>query len=175
LTNEEPKPVEEIIPSILEDYSDEPRGWRVMSTPVGDILVLGPTSTFQMKLIPLGPQKFTGAGVEITEPRKVLKRIRQTPEYGLRGLSSGDISDLMSALNNPESSSAKLHSILQRSPESHADLTQSNAEHILSGPVLTRPDLGSLDPTLLKMQRTLDLSAAEVFRRKYPMRSGMYF
>ena len=159
----------------MQDYSDDPRGWRIMSTPVGDMLVLGPTSTFQMKFIPLGPQKYTGAGIEITEPKKVLKRIRQTPEYGLRSLSSDDVSDLMAALSNPQSSSTKLHEILQRSPQSHTDLTQSDVEHILSGPVLTRPDLGSLDPTILKMQRSLDRSASDIFRKRYPMRAGMYF
>ena len=159
----------------MQDYSDDPRGWRIMSTPVGDMLVLGPTSSFQMKLIPLGPQKYTGAGIEITEPKKALKQIRQTPEYGLRSLSSDDVSDLMAALSNPQSSSAKLHEILRRSPQSHADLTQSDVEHILSGPVLTRPDLGSLDPTILKMQRSLDLSASDIFRKRYPMRAGMYF
>ncbi len=175
MTESDPEPIEEIVPRILKDYSDEPRGWRILSTPVGDMLVLGPTSTFQLKLIPLGPQKFTGAGVEISEPKKAVKRIKQTPEFGLRPLSSDDMTELLSAFAHPETSGSNIQSILSRTPLSHDDLTQSSAEHILSGPILTRPDFGTLDSEILKRQLSLDRSASDVFRRRYPMRSGMYF
>ena len=175
MTEQDPEPIEDIVPRILKDYSDEPRGWRILSTPVGDMLVLGPTSTFQLKLIPLGPQKFTGAGVEISGSKKALKRIRQTPEFGLRPLSSDEMTDLLTAFTNPETSSSKLQTILSRTPLSHEDLTHSSAEHILSGPILTRPDFGALDAEILKRQLSLDRSASDVFRQRYPMRAGMYF
>ncbi len=139
------------------------------------MLVFGPTSSFQLKLIPLGPQKYTGAGVEITESKKTLKRISRTPEFGLRPLSSGDITDLIQAFDDPQTSSLKIQSILSRTPQSHSDLAESDVDHILSGPILTRPDFGSLDPEILKRQLLLDRSASDVFRRRYPMRSGMYF
>ena len=42
-----------------------------MSTPVGDMLVVGRDSAFQLKLIPLNPREYTGAGTELPESNDV--------------------------------------------------------------------------------------------------------
>ena len=145
-----------------------------MNTPQGEMLILGPTSAFQMKLIPLNPFEFTGAGVEIPDSNRAFKRIRTTPEFGLRPLSETDIGGLLKALQNPEGSRTQLDSILQRIPVPQAELKNTEVQHVLSGPVLMRPDLGSLNPEIMRIQRLLNRTAEETFRRRYPERAGMY-
>ncbi|MFQ5831542.1 MAG: hypothetical protein ACE5H4_02470, partial [Candidatus Thorarchaeota archaeon] len=85
------EPAEEIVPRILERYEKEPRGWRVMNTPRGEMLVVGPDSVFQLKLISLNPFEFVGSGVEMSESNKVVKSVRSTPEFGFRPLTDVDI------------------------------------------------------------------------------------
>lgn len=169
------EPVDEIVPRILKRYSDNPRGWRVMSTPRGVMLVVGADSAFQLKLIPLSPFKFTGAGTEVSEPSEILKAIRSTPEYGLRPLTEGDIQGIVRTLGEPDKTRAQLSEILGRDPMSVGDLGSGTIDHILTGPVLTRPELGSLSPEMLRAQDILEKSALKTFRKKYPERSGMFF
>ncbi|MGY5874943.1 MAG: hypothetical protein RTU30_04285 [Candidatus Thorarchaeota archaeon] len=145
-----------------------------MNTPQGEMLVLGPTSAFQMKLIPLNPFEFTGAGVEIPDSNRAFKRIRETPEFGLRPLSETDIGGFLKALQDPAGSRSQLETILQRMPVPQAELKSTEIEHVLSGPVLMRPDLGSLNPEIMRIQRSLDRTAEETFRRRFPERAGMY-
>ncbi|MBE0525485.1 MAG: hypothetical protein IH631_00980, partial [Candidatus Thorarchaeota archaeon] len=87
----DPEPVEEIVPRILKQYSERPRGWHIMNTPRGEVLVLSSDSAFQLKLIPLNPQEFTGAGVELPESNDIVESIRSSPEFGLRPLSESDL------------------------------------------------------------------------------------
>jgi hypothetical protein len=159
---------------MLQEYAERPRGWRVLNTPNGAMLVLGPSSAFQFKIIPLNPYEYTGAGIEIPEPTKMVRQIRRTPEFGLRNLMESDIASLVETLSNPVSTNQKLKKIMGRSPLSQDELRSSSVEHLLSGPVLTRPDLGSLHPDLLKHQTLLDTSAESIFRRQFPERAGMF-
>ena len=73
-----------------------------------------------------------------------------------------------------ESARQEVGEILSRTPLSLEDLSTTENSHILRGPVLSRPDLGSLSPEILKMQMALDRSANKTFRKRYPMRAGMY-
>lgn len=147
----------------------------MLHTPLGDMLVVGPTSAYQLRLIPLGPGKFTGAGVELDEESPSIDRMKATPEYGLRSLTNTDIEDLIKGIENPEISRPKIAEIIKRTPIPPSDLARQKAKHYLSGPVLTRPDLTSLSPDITKIQRSLESQAEKVFREKYPMRSGMFF
>ncbi|TFF67983.1 hypothetical protein EU520_00995 [Candidatus Thorarchaeota archaeon] len=169
------EPVEDVIPRILEQYNERPRGWRVLHTPLGDMLVVGPTSAYQLRLIPLGPGKFTGAGAELDEESPSIERMKATPEYGLRSLTQNDLEDLIKGIEDPELTRPKIAEIIRRSPIPPSDLAQQKAKHYLSGPVLTRPDLTSLSPDITRIQRSLESQAEKVFREKYPMRSGMFF
>ncbi len=169
------EPVEDVIPRILEQYSERPRGWRVLHTPVGDMLVVGPTSAYQLRLIPLGPGRFTGAGVELDGESPSIERMKATPEFGLRSLTNNDLEDLIRGIENPEISRPKIDEIIKRTPIHPSDLGRQKAKHYLSGPVLTRPDLTSLSPDISSIRRNLELQAEKVFREKYPMRSGMFF
>ncbi len=171
----DPEPAEDIVPRILEQYSERPRGWHIMNTPRGEVLVLSSDSAFQLKLIPLNPREFTGAGVELPESNDTVDSIRTSPEFGLRPLSEADLQGIVSSMSGGDQSARQeVSEILSRTPLSIEDLSSNQSSHILRGPVLTRPDLGSLSPDILKMQMALDRSAQKTFRKRYPMRAGMY-
>jgi hypothetical protein len=170
----DPEPAEEIVPRILKQYSERPRGWHIMNTPRGEVLVLSPDSAFQLKLISLNPREFTGAGVELPESNDIVDSIRTSPEFGLRPISEADLQGIVHSLRGSDDARQEIGEILSRTPLSLDDLSSNQSSHILRGPVLTRPDLGSLSPELLKMQMTIDRSAQRTFRKRYPMRAGMY-
>ena len=170
----ENEPADGIVQRILEQYSDRPRGWRVLSTPRGEMLVIGPESAYQLKIIPLNPFEFTGAGTEIPNPDGAIDALKSTPEFGLRSLSEEDVKGLFETLSDPRSSRLSVESIIKRVPMSPEELNRSRGGHFLSGPVLTRPDLGSLSPDILRTQVSLDRAADELFRKRYPLRAGMF-
>lgn len=172
MTVKKAESVDDLVPRILQQYSEKPRGWRIMNTPGGDMLVLGPESAFQLKLIPINPTAFTGSGVEIPDTDKVFERLRTTPEFGFRPISGTDIQGIIKALNHPEVARPQIDAILQRTPLPITDLRPT--ESVLSGPVLTRPDLSSLSPEITKTQLSLNRAAWKQFNKRYPMRAGMY-
>ena len=128
-----------------------------MNTPRGEVLVLSSDSAFQLKLIPLSPQKFTGAGVELPESNDIVDSIRTSPEFGLRPVSETDLHDIAQSLQTDQDARQEIGEILSRTPLSIEDLSSNQSSHILRGPVLSRPDLGSLSPEMLKMQMSLSL------------------
>jgi hypothetical protein len=170
----DPEPIEKIMPRILKQYSERPRGWHIMSTPRGEMLVLSSDSAFQLKLIPLNPYEFTGAGVELPESSEVAEEIRASPEFGLRPLDETDLHGIINSLTGSSEPGISISDILNRTPRSIDDLSLSSS-HVLRGPVLTRPDLGSLSPEILKRQLSLDRSAERTFRKRFPERAGMFF
>ena len=168
------EPAEQIVPKIMDKYNESPRGWRILSTPTGGMIFLGPKSAFQLKLISLGPQKFTGAGMQLSERDDSLDRLASSPEFGLRPLMKSDIEGLADAVGDAEKAKQSIRTLLERAPLSPAEAKKNRAEQFLSGPVLTRPELSSLGPAIKKAELTLDKNAQDIFRKKYPMRAGMY-
>jgi hypothetical protein len=145
-----------------------------MSTPRGEMLVLSSDSAFQLKLIPINPYEFTGAGVELPESCDTVETIRSSPEFGLRPLSESDLHGILNSITG-EGPKLGLDDILKRVPQSIDDISADTPSPILRGPVLMRPDLGSLSPEILKRQISLDRSAERTFRRRFPERAGMFF
>lgn len=146
-----------------------------MSSPRGEMLILSSDSAFQLKLIPLNPYEFTGAGVELPESSDAVESIRSSPEFGLRPLSESDLHGILNSITGEPGPKINLDEILKRTPRSIDDLSADLSSPILRGPVLVRPDLGSLSPEILQRQLSLDRSAEKTFRKRYPERAGMYF
>jgi len=169
------EPAEELIPRIMREYSRRPGGWHILNTPDGDMLIVGPRSAFQLRLIPLSPTDFTGVGVEISPDIEGLSNIRSAPSFGLRPLSDDDLQVLFDAMTGQLTSPDRVEQIIRRDPVAPTEIDAKRYSHVLSGPVLTRPNLSSVDSTLLELRDKLEQSAREIFRRKYPLRSGMYF
>ena len=146
-----------------------------MGTPRGEMLIVGPESAFQLKLISLNPQEFTGVGIEIPRSAGPLRQIETTPEFGFRPLSDFDLKKIIETLWNPEIVRPQIEKILKRAPLPHTQLNRIKGSPILSGPILTRPDLGTLGPDILKTQDLLDKLAWRKFRKQHQMRAGMFF
>ena len=146
-----------------------------MSTPRNEMLVLSSDSAFQLKLIPLNPYEFTGAGLELPESCDTVDTIRSSPEFGLRPLSELDLQGILNSITGEEGPKLSLDDLLKRTPKSIEDISVDTPAPILRGPVLMRPDLGSLSPEILKRQISLDRSAEQTFRKRFPERAGMYF
>jgi hypothetical protein len=146
-----------------------------MSTPRNEMLVLSSDSAFQLKLIPLNPFEFTGAGVELPESCDIIDTIRSSPEFGLRPLSEPDLYGILNSITGEEGPKLSLDDIMKRTPRSIEDISTDAPTPILRGPVLMRPDLGSLSPEILKRQISLDQSAEQTFRKRFPERAGIYF
>ncbi len=164
-----------IVPRIMKQYSERPRGWHIMSTPRGEMLILSSDSAFQLKLIPLNPYEFTGAGVELPESCDTVESIRSSPEFGLRPLSESDLHSILNSITGDSGPKLSLDDILRRTPRSFDELSTNIPTPVLRGPVLMRPDLGSLSPEILKRQISLDRSAEKTFRKRFPERAGIYF
>ncbi len=146
-----------------------------MSTPRGNMLVLGPDSAFQLKMIPLNPREFTGAGIELPSPQAALDSVKSSPEFGLRPLSDRDLERIIKSLLQPDLARSSIDSIIRRAPMSPLDLDRIKSSHLLTGPILARPDLASLSPEMSKLTSMLEKEAERTFRERYPMRAGMYF
>jgi len=69
-----------------------------MTTPRGEMLVVGPDSAFQLKLISLNPFEFVGSGMEVKDTSSTVKSVRSTPEFGFRPLTETDIQGLVAAI-----------------------------------------------------------------------------
>lgn len=171
----DPEPVDSIVPRIMELYTQSPKGWHVLSTPKGDMLIMGPDSSFHLKLIPINPTEFTGVGVEIPGSHKSLDFVRRVPEYGFRPIHDSDLDQILSLLNQGSDAQSVIKSIIQREPMTPTAIEHSDARHILTGPVLTRPNLGDISSEISKVHSSLEREALELFRKKYPMRAGMFF
>jgi hypothetical protein len=146
-----------------------------MTTPRNEMLVLSSDSAFQLKLIPLNPYEFTGAGVQLPESCDTVDKIRSSPEFGLRPLSESDLHGILNSITGEQEPKLSLDTILKRTPRALDDISGNTPSPILRGPVLMRPDLGSLSPEILKRQLSLDRSAEKTFRKRFPERAGMYF
>lgn len=170
-----PEPADKILPRIVKQYSERPRGWHIMSTPRNEMLVLSSDSAFQLKLIPINPFEFTGAGVELPESCDIVDRIRTSPEFGLRPLSESDLHGIINSITGDHGPKLSLDDILKRTPRALDDLSADATTPILRGPVLMRPDLGSLSPEILKRQMSLERSAERTFRKRFPERASIYF
>ncbi len=170
----EPQPVEKLIPRIFEKYTENPRGWHILNTPSGDMVVLGPDVSYQLRIIELSPSRYTGVGMEIESLEMPVEEISGTPEFGLRVLDEQDIRILAEALVGSSNMLPQVEEIVRRTPVSLAQIEHSDVKHILSGPVLSRPDLKCFSPSVIRRQYELERHAQRIFRERYPLRAGMY-
>ncbi len=169
------EPADKIVPRILKQYLDTPRGWRVLTTPRGEIIVVGPDSAFQLQLIPLSPYEFTGAGIELSDTNSIVEGLRESPEYGLRPLDERDVQKLVESMSDPVAAQSNLESIIKRTPVSPHDTSTVDVDLLLSGPIFTRPNLTDMHADIKNVQRSLEKSAHDLFRKRFPERAGMFF
>ena len=60
------EPIDQVTNRILDQYNRHPEGWSVLVDSQRNVLVVGPSSGYRLRLVPLNPQEYTGVGTKIT-------------------------------------------------------------------------------------------------------------
>lgn len=167
--------LEQLTQEIKQRYDQNPKGWSIFTDNKANVVVVGPSEAYSLKLVPLSPQKYTGVGVRLEEP-KSLKRIRKRiPSAGLRPLSQRDIQKLLTSIQHSrEPKNELIGRILEREPMSTRTIEEIRPQALMTGPVIAHPDLGTISERQRELQRKLAYEADKLFRKRYPMRAGIY-
>jgi hypothetical protein len=169
------EPIRRITEKILSQYNRRPKGWSVLADQRGNVLVLGPGSSYWLRLIWLNPREYTGAGIKVDDPEKMRRIVEGTPSYGLRPLPRGSVQKLLRAVQrNGRVEGSLAEKLLSITPVSTRELKKRSPGAILSGPIITHRDLGAISEGQRRLERKLALEAEKLFRKRYPLRSGIY-
>ena len=167
--------LEDLSKEIKLRYDENPRGWSIFQDNKNNVLIIGPDKGYRLKLIPLSPWKHTGVGISMEKDRTLNQLREKTPFSGLRALSKTDSESLLSSINQDRVGRMELiNSILDRSPVSTESIEKNRPQAVLSGPVVSHPDLSTLSERQRELQRGLRYEAEKLFRKKYPMRASIY-
>ncbi|MFP3950747.1 MAG: hypothetical protein ACLFVP_01165 [Candidatus Bathyarchaeia archaeon] len=167
--------LEDLSNEIRRRYDENPTGWRTFRDKKNNILVIGPDKGYRLKLVPLSPWKHIGVGLSM-ERDKALDQLRgRTPASGLRALSKNDFERLVTSTNREGGSQMRvIKKLLDRKPVSTQDLREEGSQAVLTGPVVSHPDLSTLSEKQKELQEELKYEAERLFRKKYPQRAGLY-
>ncbi len=169
------EPIRRLTEEIINQYNRKPTGWSVLVDRRGNIIILGPSSSYWLRLIWLNPHKYTGVGIRIDSPREIREMVEGTPPYGLRPLPKGSVRRLVGAIRrNDRLEASFIKRLLNITPVSTIELRERRPEAVLGGPVITHRDLSIISEGQRKLERKLALEAERLFRKRYPLRSGIY-
>lgn len=169
------EPIRRITEEILSQYNKRPKGWSVLADQRGNVLVLGPSSGYWLRLIWLNPREYTGAGIKVDDSEKMRRIVEGTPSYGLRPLPRGSVQKLLRAVQrNGRVEGSLAEKLLSITPVSTSELQKKSPGAILSGPIITHSDLGAISEGQRRLERKLALEAEKIFRKRHPLRSGIY-
>ena len=169
------EPLERITKKIMDRYNRKPEGWNVLTDRRGNILVLGPKSSYMLRLISLGPDRYIGVGAKVGGLEKMRGMVEGTPPYGFRPLSKRKTQVLLTALQRKgRLEKATVKEILGSKPLSTPEIMERRPHAVLSGPVIAHPDLGSISQRQRELERKLALEAFRLFRKRHPLRAEIY-
>ena len=160
--------VEELVKELLRRYDREPRGWSMLADRRGNVLVVGPGIGYKLKLVSIDPKRFTGVGTEIKDFERVSDLLNRFPPYGFRPLPKGAVEMFLRGELRPE----LLRKVVELEPVPSWEFR--NAEAILSGPIISHPDLSVVSSSQRKLEERLAIEADKLFRRLYPRRASIY-
>jgi hypothetical protein len=168
------EPIEAVIKRIMIRYNENPRDWRVLIDNRGNALVLGPESSYKLRFIHINPYEYTGVGVTIRGLEELRENLRTIPSYGFRPLTKDRTKKFLESIQNQESIKEKLvRDLFKINPVPTQKLRDETAT-ILSGPIITHPDLSSISKEQRKLEARLTMEAERLFRVKYPSRARIY-
>jgi len=169
------EPVGRVTEEILSQYNRRPKGWSVLADQRGNVFVLGPSSSYWLRLIWVNPYEYTGVGIKVDDSEKMRSIVEGAPSYGLRPLPRGSIQKILRAFQRNGSVEGGLaEELLSIKPVSTGELQKRRPDAVLSGPIITHRDLSAISEGQRRLERRLALEAEKLFRKKYPLRSGMY-
>lgn len=169
------EPLERITKRIMDRYNRRPEGWNVLTDRRGNILVLGPRSSYMLRVIPLGPDRYTGVGARVGGLEKMRGMVDGSPPYGFRPLSKRKTQFLLTELQTKgRLEKAMVKEILGSKPLSTPEIMERRPHAVLSGPVIAYSDLGSISQRQRELERKLTLEADKLFRKRHPLRAEIY-
>lgn len=168
------EPIEKISRRILAQYDKNPENWVVLADSRNNLLVLGPDGGFRLKMLPLGPHKQLGVGAEVDISTDLQEIRKESSSYGFRPLSMEKARRLLTAIQQKNLERGYLKNLLGVSPVSTVDLRKMRPEMVLSGPVILHPDLSAISDSQKRLEKKLRIEADNLFRKKYPLRAGIY-
>lgn len=167
--------LEDLTEEIKHRYDENPMGWKIFQDDKNNVLIIGPDKGYRLKLIPLNPWKYTGVGISMKKDRALDQLRTETPSSGLRTLSKKDFERFISSMNRDGVNRRKIiKNILTRNPVSTQAIDEEGSQAVLSGPVISHPDLSTLSERQRELQQELKNEAEKLFRKKYPKRAGIY-
>lgn len=169
------KPLDQITRRILEQYDKSPEGWSVLSDSKGNVIILGPRSRYRLKLIPLSPNEYTGVGVGMEKSERITRMVEGASPFGFRPVSRQEAKELFGAMSQAGRVDRRvIQGLLGRRPISIKEIMEIKPETLLGGPVIAHPDLSSISRRQRELDEKLAREAEKLFRRKYPLRAGIY-
>jgi|YelNatPaOPRAMG01_1025707.scaffolds.fasta_scaffold03505_4 hypothetical protein len=171
----EAKPLEELMKEVLDRYNKRPQGWRVIADQKGNVIVQGPNVIYRVKLLPLSPVEYTGVGVEMSGLESLNVWDKGVPPYGFRPLVGDDVLQFLKALQRGDHMKLEfIRRLLDREPVPTWELTGRGLGGILSGPIISHPDLSSISREQQELDRKLLLEVNRLFWKRQPFRAGIY-
>jgi hypothetical protein len=168
------EPVEKILERIMKLYNENPRNWRVLIDRKGNALILGPETGYKLRIIHINPQEYTGVGVEIQGVEELQENLTQSPSYGFRPLTQDKNKTFLEAITHQDQrNETRIRELFKTNPVPTHKL-QGKIDTILSGPIITHPDLSLISKRQKKLEARLILEAEKGFQLKYPSRARIY-
>jgi hypothetical protein len=168
------EPIEKVIERIINLYNENPRDWRVLIDRRGNALILGPEIGYKLRLIHINPQEYTGVGVKIQGLEEIQENLIHVPSYGFRPLTKYRTKTFLDSIKNQDQRQEKLVRELFKIKPVPTPKLQGETETILSGPIITHPDLSIISKGQRKLEARLTMEAERQFRLKYPSRARIY-
>ncbi|MFQ6076261.1 MAG: hypothetical protein ACE5Z5_09035 [Candidatus Bathyarchaeia archaeon] len=169
------QPIELVFKRIMDLYNRNPKGWSVLTDHKGNVLILGPTESYRLKMVPLSPHKYTGVGLRVRGSREARRAVEGIPSWGLRPLSREETEELLSTFHHEGPVQNEIiERILGIRPVSTRELEEDKPGAILSGPVLAHSDLSAISKGQRELEKKLAREADKLFRRRYPSRAAIY-
>lgn len=169
------EPVEQITKRILRQYNRHPEGWSVLVDNKGNVLVIGPSSSYRLKLVPLSPQEYTGVGVKFGRSKGLQKMVKNLPPYGFRPLSREETRDLLSTIHRKgRPTDKRIKELLEMKPVPTWEIDKKRPEAVVTGPLVAHPNLSAISKRQRELEVKLAVEADKLFRRKYPLRARTY-
>lgn len=170
------EPVDQITSKILRQYNRHPEGWSVLVDNKGDVLVVGPSSGYRLKLVHLSPGEYTGVGVRFGRSQGLRKMVKNLPPYGFRPLSREETRDLLLVIHRRDRpTDERIKKLLEMKPVPTWEIDGGKSSGaVVTGPLVAHPNLSTISKRQKELEAKLAIEADKLFRKRYPLRARTY-
>lgn len=159
---------------VINRYNENPEGWNVLLDGRGHMLIVGPNINYKIRFMNINPYEYTGVGTKIETTEEIRNALKNFPHYGFRPLSKANINRMLKSIHRKGAITKKLiKELTSIKPIPIHDLEERGGG-ILTGPIITHPDLSTISSAQRKLEAKLAIEAEKLFLRKYPSRARLY-